>query len=173
MRADGRWFTEIGGIALCLASVLGCSTSSEPGEQEIWLAEPIPYTSSLPARCDGLVVMSGNQLTAAQPIHFDFARSQVRAEDEPTLDCMAAAEIDQPVTILLQGHTDSIGSASDNQELGERRAQAAAFYLQAHGVDSSQLIESSAGEASPVAPNRNPLGRAANRRVEFYPTDSQ
>ena len=42
MRADGRWFTEIGGIALCLASVLGCSTSSEPGEQEIWLAEPIP-----------------------------------------------------------------------------------------------------------------------------------
>ena len=173
MRADGRWFTEIGGIALCLASVLGCSTSSEPGEQEIWLAEPVPYTSSLPARCEGLVVMSGNQLTAAQPIHFDFARTQVRAEDEPTLDCMAAASIDQPVTILLQGHTDSIGSASDNQQLGERRAQAAAFYLQAHGVDNAKLLESSAGESSPVAPNSSSQGRAVNRRVEFYPTSPQ
>ncbi len=172
MRADGRWFTEIGVISCCLLAAQGCSTSGEPPEQEIWLAEPMPYTSSLPARCEGLVVMSGNQLTAAQPIHFDFARSQVRTEDEPTLDCMAAAEIDQPVTLLLQGHTDSIGSMSDNQQLGERRAQAAAFYLQAHGVDNTRLLESSAGETSPVAPNDNPQGRAANRRVEFYPTPS-
>ena len=58
MRADGRWFTEIGVISWCLLAAQGCTTNREPLEQEIWLAEPVPYTSSLPARCEGLVVMS-------------------------------------------------------------------------------------------------------------------
>lgn len=109
--------------------------------------------------------MNGNQIVSAQPLSFAFDSSQLQQDDESALDCVASAELDGQAPLQLEGHTDSIGSETYNQALGERRARAATFYLQAQGVDSQWLIERSAGESKPVAPNTDPVGRASNRRV--------
>lgn len=164
---------RIGTTWLWLCCLLGCSTNPpqalvSPGDETIWLADSLPYVSSLPARCETRVAMNGNQIASSRPLGFAFDSSQLQQEDEATLDCVASAELDNPAPLQLEGHTDNIGSEAYNQKLGERRAQAAAFYLQAHGVDSYWISESSAGESKPVAPNSEPAGRAANRRVEIY-----
>ena len=117
--------------------------------------------------------MDGNQIATARPLGFAFDSSQLQQDDEATLDCVTSAELDSPTTLQLKGHTDSLGSEAYNLELGNRRAQAAAFYLHTHGVASQWLIESSAGESEPVAPNSDPAGRAANRRVEIYSIEAK
>ncbi|MCH8567663.1 MAG: OmpA family protein [Balneolales bacterium] len=68
--------------------------------------------------------------------------------------------------IVIIGHTDSIGSATYNQGLSERRAQSAADYLKTRGVDASRLIIEGRGEMEPIADNDTDEGRSMNRRVE-------
>lgn len=71
--------------------------------------------------------------------------------------------------VEIGGYTDSSGSASFNQKLSEKRAQAVLDYLVTHfpGIRASQYTAVGYGEANPVASNDTVEGRAANRRVEF------
>ena len=66
----------------------------------------------------------------------------------------------------IVGYTDSRGSASYNQKLSERRANAVKDALIAKGVNASQLSAMGAGEANPIASNDTAEGRAQNRRIE-------
>ncbi len=78
----------------------------------------------------------------------------------------------------IVGHTDSIGSAAYNLDLGLRRAQSAKAYLENLGIEGPITVESQ-GEARPVAPNSmpdgsdNPEGRQKNRRVNFIITTKE
>lgn len=74
--------------------------------------------------------------------------------------------------VSVEGHTDSIGSDSYNQQLSERRAESVAQVLETAGVDPGRVRSRGFGEKYPIAPNQtsdgddNPGGRAKNRRVE-------
>ena len=67
------------------------------------------------------------------------------------------------------GHTDAVGSDSDNQALSERRAKAVYDYLILCGIDPSRLTYRGYGESRPVATNETPEGRAQNRRTTLSP----
>lgn len=69
-------------------------------------------------------------------------------------------------TVLIEGHTDSVGSSSSNQLLSERRADSVRSYLVRRGVDAARLSTSGAGESTPVSGNDSAAGRQQNRRVE-------
>lgn len=107
-------------------------------------------------------------------ILFDFDRAAIQPTAEPTLTDIAhlIASISGE-TIIVEGHTDSKGSADYNKGLSLRRAEAVASWLAAHGADKSRLSVKALGDSRPVAPNTldngadNPDGRALNRRVEF------
>lgn len=102
--------------------------------------------------------------------HFDFDSAKLKPAMEAELDDVAAkvraSEGDERLEIV--GHTDSIGPESYNQGLSERRAQAAADYLQGKGVNPSNMTIKGMGESSPVADNSTREGRAMNRRVEIH-----
>ncbi len=67
----------------------------------------------------------------------------------------------------IQGHTDSVGSASYNQGLSERRAKSVVDYLVSNfGIAASRLSAVGYGEARPIADNGTAEGRALNRRAE-------
>jgi len=66
----------------------------------------------------------------------------------------------------IVGYTDSVGSATYNQKLSQRRAEAVVDDLIARGVDAKQLTSSGMGEKNPVADNSTSDGRAQNRRIE-------
>jgi outer membrane protein OmpA-like peptidoglycan-associated protein len=69
-------------------------------------------------------------------------------------------------TVLIEGHTDSVGSAASNVSLSHRRADSVKGYLVGQGVASARLTTSGAGESTPVSDNESVTGRQQNRRVE-------
>jgi hypothetical protein len=111
-------------------------------------------------------VKTGNHVAEAR-IYFEFDSDQLSAE--------ARAELDQAATwikgrktglILVEGHTDKVGAAPYNKELGERRGEAAKAYLVSKGVPADRIRVLSYGEGLPA---RDTDGRAdENRRIVMY-----
>jgi outer membrane protein OmpA-like peptidoglycan-associated protein len=69
--------------------------------------------------------------------------------------------------IVVEGHTDSQGSAASNQGLSERRAQSVVSFLISRGVPADQIRAQGVGPTRPIADNASAEGRANNRRVEI------
>jgi hypothetical protein len=69
--------------------------------------------------------------------------------------------------VLIEGHTDSVGSDDYNQKLGLRRAQTVIKELTAQGIDASRLSATSFGETKPAINQETDWAHAVNRRVEF------
>ncbi|MEC7987725.1 MAG: OmpA family protein [Myxococcota bacterium] len=72
------------------------------------------------------------------------------------------------VLIRIEGHTDSLGDNQYNIQLSESRAKAVVDFLTQQGIAAERLKAVGFGEQRPIASNRSPVGRAQNRRVEFY-----
>jgi outer membrane protein OmpA-like peptidoglycan-associated protein len=69
-------------------------------------------------------------------------------------------------TVLIEGHTDNVGSQGYNQDLSERRAESVRGYLSAHGIASARTSATGKGMSDPIAGNDSATGRQQNRRVE-------
>ncbi|MBR1221865.1 OmpA family protein [Bradyrhizobium sp. U87765 SZCCT0131] len=74
-------------------------------------------------------------------------------------------------SVLVVGHTDSIGDDQYNAALSLKRAVSVASKLREIGVSEKLLGVVPMGEAQPFATNSTPTGRAKNRRVEFFISD--
>ena len=84
------------------------------------------------------------------------------------LDEVARALQDNPYdAIVVEGHTDAIGSQRANEDLSRRRAESVRDYLIGQGVDAGQIRAVGIGSSRPSADNKSPEGRANNRRVEI------
>ncbi|NTW88828.1 MAG: OmpA family protein [Desulfobulbaceae bacterium] len=69
-------------------------------------------------------------------------------------------------SMVIEGHTDSIGSDDANQVLSEKRADAVANLLEVYGVSGRRLSPVGYGETRPVSSNETESDRKLNRRVE-------
>ncbi len=71
-------------------------------------------------------------------------------------------------TVQIIGHTDNIGSAIDNYQLGLKYAQQVRWYLiNTKGLEASKLRAMSKGEEDPIDDNNTQIGRKNNLRIEF------
>jgi len=71
------------------------------------------------------------------------------------------------VTMIIEGHTDNIGSSNSNQRLSQARAQAIVDYIATTSqTDPSRFDAQGFGETQPIATNDTELGRQLNRRIE-------
>ncbi len=75
--------------------------------------------------------------------------------------------------IVVEGHTDSQGSAAVNQPLSLNRATAVREYLVARGVESSRISAVGLAATRPLVDNNSAENRANNRRVEIVIQPSQ
>ncbi len=70
--------------------------------------------------------------------------------------------------VLVEGHTDNVGSRSYNMDLSRRRAQAVVtYFVKDLGFPVERFVANGYGFDRPVASNATPEGRAKNRRVEI------
>ena len=103
----------------------------------------------------------------ARTILFDTGKSSFKNETMSVLEAMTAIFKEYPkASFTIEGHTDSVGSATSNQLLSERRANAVHDYLVANGIADDRLNAIGYGEARPIDDNKTRAGRANNRRVE-------
>lgn len=69
--------------------------------------------------------------------------------------------------VIIEGHTDSLGSEKVNKRLSKERADSVRHYLIANSVVTGDQISAVGyGEDKPVASNETRQGRASNRRID-------
>ncbi len=109
-----------------------------------------------------------------RPVHFAFNRYDLTPRARGILDSLVSILTELPaVTVVIEGHTDALGSEAYNMRLSLRRARSVRDYLIRQGISSSRLSVKGYGESRPVARNSNPdgsdnpRGRALNRRATY------
>ena len=70
-------------------------------------------------------------------------------------------------SVVIEGHTDSTGSAATNVALSQRRADAVKAYLVSQSEPAASITTIGKGKDAPVADNGTAAGRQQNRRVEI------
>lgn len=75
--------------------------------------------------------------------------------------------------ILVEGHTDNVGSESSNMVLSERRANAVSSALRNEGVASSRIKTKWYGESQPIVENSSTENKSLNRRVNIVITANE
>lgn len=109
----------------------------------------------------GLVITFGDVL-------FNVDQAQLSAQGMRTAERLADVLRQQPASsVLVEGFTDSTGSAAHNLELSQRRAEAVRNALAGMGIAPDRIATRGYGEAYPVASNDNAGNRQLNRRVEI------
>ncbi len=109
----------------------------------------------------------GITVTFASGLLYDFDSDRIRDDAAKNLRALAASLDKYPNTdLVIVGHTDSLGSDQYNQDLSERRANAAGAYLSSQGVARARIKTVGRGETEPIAANDTDSGRQLNRRVE-------
>ena len=74
-------------------------------------------------------------------IEYDLAKADIRPEAAQVLDKLVAFLQKYPeVKVELGAHTDSRGAAVYNQELSQRRAEAAAAYVASKGINADRMV---------------------------------
>ena len=69
-------------------------------------------------------------------------------------------------TAVIEGHTDSRGSAARNLEISQRRAQSIKqYFTNTFGISPERITAEGFGDTRPITSNATPEGRQKNRRV--------
>ena len=112
-------------------------------------------------------VGEGIAVTFASGLLYDFDSDAIKPASAENLRRLAESLKEYATTeLLIVGHTDAQGSDTYNQDLSQRRANSASYYLAAQGVSSTRLRATGRGELEPVASNDTDAGRSTNRRIE-------
>lgn len=113
-------------------------------------------------------VGEGIKITFASGILFDVNKTDLKWAAQQDLTRLAGILNKYDDTnVLIEGHTDSQGSADYNLDLSRRRAQSVANHLSGIQVDATRFTMMGYGEEQPLASNDTADGRAHNRRVEI------
>lgn len=111
--------------------------------------------------------VEGKKICAIDDINFEFAKSNIQPSSFEYLNKLANTLKRTNAKIVINGHTDNVGSDESNLELSKKRAQAVLSYLVKRGVDREKLSIRYYGMRKPIATNDTEEGRRMNRRVEF------
>jgi OOP family OmpA-OmpF porin len=108
----------------------------------------------------GIVLTMGDVL-------FEFGKSELSSVAIRNVDKLADFLKQHPArNLLIEGHTDSVGSDEFNLALSEKRANAVRDQLVGKGIAAERITPMGYGKKYPVANNDTPAGRQQNRRVE-------
>ena len=105
-------------------------------------------------------------------VFFDTGSAALRSESYVELNRLKKLLEENPsMKIQVNGHTDNVGSESDNLKLSTERAKSVYEFLVQNGIQASRLSFKGFGESQSIDSNDNPEGRQRNRRTEFLITE--
>lgn len=135
--------------------------SLEKPEEDIYFEILIP-----------LVPLKKGSQVVLQNIFFESGKYALKESSRAELQNLLTFLRTNPrLRIEIQGHTDDVGSDTDNLALSENRARAVRSYLIAEGIAEERIEAKGYGEQQPLASNQTESGRAQNRRTEFKVLD--
>ena len=101
-------------------------------------------------------------------VKFDFDKSTIKEGYDKDINDLVDVMKNYPdLNVVIEGHTDSVGTDAYNKNLSQERADAVKKYMvEKGGIDANRLDAEGFGEERPVASNDTGEGRLQNRRVE-------
>ena len=141
---------------------IGAATAEELAEQ---LAPPVALTRTL-----RIVAPAARKLDLS--IQFDYNSAKLQDSSRPLLLNLATAMGSERIKELkfrIEGHTDSSGKATYNQQLSQRRAASVLEFLAQQGVDKQRLQAEGKGSTEPLYPEKPEA--MENRRVRITTLD--
>lgn len=101
-------------------------------------------------------------------VKFDFDKATIKAGYDKDIKALAEVMKDYPDSrVVIEGHTDSVGTAAYNKKLSQQRADAVKKYMvEKEGISANRITAKGFGKERPIASNSTAAGRAKNRRVE-------
>lgn len=115
-----------------------------------------------------LLPIDVNAAVVLRNIFFDTKKFELKPQSTIELDRVVELLQDNPaVKIQIEGHTDNVGTAADNQKLSDARAKSVVAYLITKGIRADRLTAKGFGPTKPIADNKAEEGRAQNRRTEL------
>jgi outer membrane protein OmpA-like peptidoglycan-associated protein len=142
--------TALGAI---LGATIGGAAGAVIGNQMDKQAKKIEKDLGKAAKVER--VGEGIKITFDSKLLFDFGKTDLQETNKMNLRKLSESLKQYPDTeLLIEGHTDNVGSDSFNQNLSQNRAAAVANYLNSVGVSMARLRPEGRGEAQPLASNR-------------------
>lgn len=147
----------------------GIEMEISPDDKDLSMKECLkPQEPKVEVPAKQVQVPSVQKVSLSGDALFDFDKYDLKPEGLGTLDKLAVSLQGVDIaSIVVVGHTDSMGSDDYNIKLSYKRAEAVRGYLIGRGVDANKLVSFGKGEREPIASNSTEEGRAKNRRVEI------
>jgi OOP family OmpA-OmpF porin len=118
--------------------------------------------------------MFGDALGALPPpprrfvVNFRFQSDELTPESRALMPQILAVVRERSLaTVVVTGHTDTMGAARVNHALGLKRAAAVRNQLIKAGLDASRIEVTSLGETDPLVPTKDEIAEPRNRRVDI------
>lgn len=145
-----------------LAKAQADANAREAEKARAELAQQLKELSELQGQLTdrGIVLTIGDVLFAT-------GKSSLNASAQRSMDKLAEfLQKKQNRNLLVEGHTDSVGSDEYNQGLSEQRAESVKNALIQRGVAAERIATIGYGKKYPLASNATTAGKQQNRRVE-------
>lgn len=124
-----------------------------------------PYT---PSGLQVNVIGCAAENMVLQDVNFKFDSEELTSLAMTTLNGVASQLMKNTAAkVLLEGHTDSVGTEQYNLDLSQRRIDSVKAYLVSKGFPFQNIRAVGYGETDPISTNETAEGRALNRRVEL------
>ena len=107
---------------------------------------PAPAPVAAPKRCDAAVTFQNEEV-------FAFIKSELTQAAKARLDRDVVAKLASCArveAVVIEGHTDRLGSHKYNQKLSERRAESVKAYLVSKGSDADKVETLGMGKTVPA-----------------------
>ncbi|NOQ67061.1 MAG: OmpA family protein [Desulfobacterales bacterium] len=146
---------------------LGDAQGMDKFVTEVFLAKVIKKPAPVMKKPAPVMKKPVEKITMTLYFEFDFDKAVVRPEYHDDATKIADSMNKYPeANLLLEGHTDEIGTEEYNMTLSRRRANNVKMYLvEKFNVDASRISTVGYGKSNPIASNDTDAGRQRNRRV--------
>lgn len=151
---------------------MGLRFSPMPAERIAEVA-PVPAPAPAPAPVAApRVVFTPKEIRISEEVKFEHGSAVLTASGKNLLDEVAMVmkrNKEGYKKVLIEGHTNDLGSYPYNQTLSERRAESVREYLASRGINFQEMMTIGYGKTKPknVGKLSKDARLAANRRVEF------
>jgi OOP family OmpA-OmpF porin len=133
------------------------------------LVPPAPAPAPVPMPVPALAPLPTKIVLGDAVLHFANNGAELSLEGVEAIKAVAPQLKTYPgaYTLVVSGHTSSLGSSSHNHALSKRRAEAVAKLLIEAGIPADQVFTVGRGPDAPIADNKTREGQSRNRRVEI------
>jgi outer membrane protein OmpA-like peptidoglycan-associated protein len=143
--------------ALSLSMLNACSSLDRSKEEALNQQAGIEVTQT----------KDGVQVRLPEKVLFNFDEAGLRPDAGPAISRVVVVLSRTQKPMIVEGHTDNVGTREYNQELSEARAKSVAEELEHRGISASRISLKGYAFDRPIADNDTPEGQARNRRTEI------